>query len=199
LVQALSLRLWLLLLALLTLGSCVLLPASAQSSGNLALAGTAFCIDVPAASMVDGVRLALWSPCVLSAAQEFVYLSDFTIRPQAAQTLCMQGAPTQNAPLMLKTCSGSTNQQFSMLLSGPVVMRANPSYAIASNIYTIPANGVQMQITHRAGSYVIPDQHWQTPWTPAFGQPTTNTDREGQRVSCGRSCCCSIVGFLVPF
>ncbi len=174
--QALSLRLWLLLL----LGPHIFLPAAALSSGNIALAGTVFCIDVPAASMVDGVRLALWSPCVLSDAQDFVHLSDFTIRPNVAQTLCIEGAPTQNAPLLLKTCTGGSNQQFSMLLSGPIVMRANSSYAIASNIYAIPANGEQMQITRIYSSYLISGQHWQTPWTPSFGQKVTSITMKWQ-------------------
>ncbi len=155
--QALSLLLWLLLL----LGAHIFLPAAALSSGNIALAGTVFCIDVPAASMVDGVRLALWSPCVLSDAQDFVYLSDFTIRPKAAQTLCIEGAPLSYAALLLKTCDGGANQQFSMLLTGPIALRGNPSYIIASDINILPANGAEMQMAYDDILTHVP--HWQTP------------------------------------
>ncbi len=149
-------------------GHCTSPSPSSTASGNIALAGTVFCIDVPGASMVDGVRLALWSPCNLADSENFVFLSDFTIRPKVAQALCIEGAPQQDAALLLKTCHGGANQQFSMLLTGPIVLRANPSYSIAANIYEYPANGVQMQIA-LSDSLVHGGQHWQTPWTPAFG------------------------------
>lgn len=122
--------------------------------------------------MTDGARLILWSPCGATEAETFVFSSaDHTIRPQAARSMCLDGPPQGRAALLLKVCSSSNaNQQFNLLLSGAIVLRANPSFSIISDPWLHPANGVEMQIT---GSSSIEPQQWQTPWIPAFGQYRT--------------------------
>jgi hypothetical protein len=144
------------------------------AAGNIGLANSTFCMDIPGASMVDGTRLGLWSPCGASDAETFVFSStDYTIRPRAAPNMCLEGAPQDSVWLLLKTCSSANvNQQFDVATSGAIVMHTGPRYGIALNLVgsgnnpSYPAaNGVQLIV-----NAVSPQLRWTTSWTSTLSQ-----------------------------
>ncbi len=68
------------------------------------------CLDVPGGRYEPGAGLVLWN-CSGAANQQFARPADGTVRPAAAQSLCLtlDGA---KEPLRLRACDGSTGQRF---------------------------------------------------------------------------------------
>ncbi|MFJ9409224.1 ricin-type beta-trefoil lectin domain protein [Streptomyces sp. NPDC101393] len=68
------------------------------------------CLDVPEARYEPGAALVLWN-CSGAANQQFVRADGGTVRPAAAQSLCLTLGAAKD-PLRLRTCDGSAAQRF---------------------------------------------------------------------------------------
>ncbi|MEV0373597.1 ricin-type beta-trefoil lectin domain protein [Streptomyces sp. NPDC050636] len=68
------------------------------------------CLDVPDSRYEPGAGLVLWN-CSGAANQQFVRADGGTVRPAAAQSLCLTLGAAKD-PLRLQTCDGSAGQRF---------------------------------------------------------------------------------------
>jgi beta-glucanase (GH16 family) len=106
------------------------------------------CIDIPAANPVDGVRLQMYD-CNGSAAQQWTFNGDGTLR---AMGKCMDpaaGALTNGTPIQLVTCNGNPVQRFTLSGSGDLV---NVSANRCVDIKDVnPDNGAQLQLWDCSG------------------------------------------------
>ncbi|TJZ42237.1 hypothetical protein FCH28_35060 [Streptomyces piniterrae] len=68
------------------------------------------CLDVPGARYEPGTGLVLWN-CSGAANQQFVRADGGTVRPAAAQSLCLTLSAAKD-PLRLQPCDGSAGQRF---------------------------------------------------------------------------------------
>ncbi|GGN73451.1 hydrolase [Actinoplanes lobatus] len=78
------------------------------------------CIDIPGANAVDGARLQMYD-CNGSAAQQWTFASDGTLR---AMGKCMDpagGALANGTPIQLVTCNGNPVQRFTLSAAGDLV------------------------------------------------------------------------------
>ncbi|MBO3739533.1 glycoside hydrolase family 16 protein [Actinoplanes flavus] len=78
------------------------------------------CIDIPGANAVDGARLQMYD-CNGSAAQQWTFASDGTLR---AMGKCMDpagGALANGTPIQLVTCNGNPVQRFTLSGAGDLV------------------------------------------------------------------------------
>jgi beta-glucanase (GH16 family) len=106
------------------------------------------CIDIPAANPVDGARLQMYD-CNGSAAQQWTFNGDGTLR---AMGKCMDpaaGALTNGTPIQLVTCNGNPVQRFTLSGSGDLV---NVSANRCVDIKDVnPDNGAQLQLWDCSG------------------------------------------------
>lgn len=91
------------------------------------------CIDVPGSNFVSGQGV--WAfACNSTNAQKWQFNGDGTIRPTAAQGLCLAAASTTNrAPLNISTCIGSALQQWNLQVGPPPSPETSPVRNVASN------------------------------------------------------------------
>jgi len=78
------------------------------------------CIDIPGANPADGTRLQMYD-CNGTAAQQWTFNSDGTLR---AMGKCMDpagGALTNGTPIQLVTCNGNPVQRFTLSAAGDLV------------------------------------------------------------------------------
>ncbi|WP_250002032.1 family 16 glycosylhydrolase [Actinoplanes sp. M2I2] len=101
------------------------------------------CIDIPGANPVDGARLQTYD-CNGSAAQQWAFNGDGTVR---AMGKCMDpagGALTNGTPIQLVTCNGNPVQRFTLSGAGDLVnVSANKCVDIRD---WNGANGAQLQL-----------------------------------------------------
>ena len=106
------------------------------------------CIDIPAANPVDGARLQTYD-CNGSAAQQWSFSSDGTLR---AMGKCMDpagGTLTNGTPIQLVTCNGNPVQRFTLSGAGDLVnVSANKCVDIRDRN---TANGAQLQLYDCSG------------------------------------------------
>jgi beta-glucanase (GH16 family) len=107
------------------------------------------CIDIPGADPADGSRLQMYD-CNGSAAQQWSFNSDGTLR---AMGKCMDpagGALTNGTPIQLVTCNGNPVQRFTLSAAGDLVnVSANRCVDITD---WNSANGAQLQLYDCSGN-----------------------------------------------
>ena len=107
------------------------------------------CIDIPSGNPVDGARLQMWD-CNGSAAQQWSFASDGTVR---AMGKCMDpagGALANGTPIQLVTCNGNPVQRFTLSGSGDLVnVSANKCVDVKD---WNSANGAQLQLWDCGGT-----------------------------------------------
>src|ERR1700755_148100 len=107
------------------------------------------CIDIPAATPVDGARLQIYD-CNGTAAQQWTLGSDGTVR---ALGKCMDAAAAGTAngtAIQLYTCNGTNAQKFTLSGAGDLVnVGANKCVDVANHG---TANGSQLQLWTCGGS-----------------------------------------------
>jgi hypothetical protein len=91
------------------------------------------CIDVPGSNFVSGQRVWAYA-CNNTNAQKWQVNGDGTIRPTAAQGLCLASASTANqAQLNIFTCIGSALQQWNLQVAPPPGPQTSSVRNVASN------------------------------------------------------------------
>ncbi|MBW6438255.1 family 16 glycosylhydrolase [Actinoplanes hulinensis] len=107
------------------------------------------CIDIPGANAVDGARLQMYD-CNGSAAQQWTFASDGTLR---AMGKCMDpagGALANGTPIQLVTCNGNPVQRFTLSAAGDLVnISANRCVDITG---WNNANGAQLSLWDCGGT-----------------------------------------------
>ncbi|WP_030438661.1 glycoside hydrolase family 16 protein [Actinoplanes subtropicus] len=107
------------------------------------------CIDIPGANPVDGARLQMYD-CNGTAAQQWTFNSDGTLR---AMGKCMDpagGALTNGTPIQLVTCNGNPVQRFTLSAAGDLVdVSANRCVDVKD---WNSANGAALQLWDCAGT-----------------------------------------------